>query len=359
MRTMKQFADFLRTTIDAQGVPAAPLVKIAIIDDGIDSTLGVFSGRIQTGQSFYKPGSGRGNGSYYVPTGPHGTLMAQLICEICPVVKLYIAQLEPAPRHDGRRGFTHHSAIEAINWAVSQGVDIISMSWSIDPEKNIIQPLDDALNEASRRKIVMFCSSIDEGPMVDDHTYPGRISACIKIGASAGDGAKLSWVSANRSNFLLPGDETVHVGRHSSGHGTSGNGGRLGAGYGNELPTAGSSISTALAAGLAGVLIYCDRLIHLSADPDEHDGPVNFQASGKMKAAFETMASETEDKKFLQVWKYVPLQLDPTKTDEVRVGSKTARPPPPSPLKWNYGSHPELTRATKKKLIAFLASLGK
>ncbi|KAJ4385943.1 hypothetical protein N0V85_007957 [Neurospora sp. IMI 360204] len=128
MKTMKQFATFLRSVKPKTSI--AP-IKIAIIDDGIDSTLDVFSHRIQTGESFYKAGSGRWQGAYYVPTGYHGTLMAQLICDICPVARLYIAQLEPVPRNDGRRGFTQQSAIEAINWAVNRGVDIISMSWSI------------------------------------------------------------------------------------------------------------------------------------------------------------------------------------------------------------------------------------
>lgn len=107
---MKDFAEFLKAAKpDATVRP----IKIAVIDDGINTALDIFTNRIQVGESFYRLGelSGR-RGSYYVPSGPHGTLMAQLICEVCPVVKLYIAQLEVLPGQDGRRSFTAESATE-------------------------------------------------------------------------------------------------------------------------------------------------------------------------------------------------------------------------------------------------------
>ncbi|KAK1779759.1 hypothetical protein QBC45DRAFT_325176 [Copromyces sp. CBS 386.78] len=334
MKTMKQFATFLRSI--KPEISIAP-IKIAIIDDGIDSTLDVFSHRIETGESFYKAGSGRWRGAYYVPTGYHGTLMAQLICDICPVARLYIAQLEPVPRNDGRREFTQQSAIEAINWAVNRGVDIISMSWSIHSGGSTIKELESALKKAVDKKIVMFCSSIDEGPMVDDNTYPGRTGHCIKIGASTGDGARLSWVSANNSDFLLPGDESVHVKRQN---GQSGTGSRRG--YGSEVPAGGSSmVSTALASGLAGVLLYCDRLTRSSMAPSESALGLNdLQSLAAMRRAFKTMAAKSEDHKFLRVWKFVPLHWES-----------------PHDLKWNTDSHPKDTEETRKVLMEFLNKL--
>lgn len=111
MRPLKSFASFLRSDV----CPASPVpdIKIAIIDDGIDTTLDIFSGRIQLGDSFYQLGelSGR-RGAYYVPSGAHGTLMAALICEVLPPVRLYIAQLEVLRTQDGRRSFTAESATE-------------------------------------------------------------------------------------------------------------------------------------------------------------------------------------------------------------------------------------------------------
>lgn len=110
MKCMKDFAGFLHSI--KLRTPLEP-VRIAVIDDGINMALDIFDKRVQFGESFHQLSqlSGR-RGAYYVPSGPHGTLMAQLICEICPPVKLYIAQLEELRGQDGRRSFTAESAVE-------------------------------------------------------------------------------------------------------------------------------------------------------------------------------------------------------------------------------------------------------
>ena len=113
MKAMVDFAEFLKQAHLYANVPA---IKIAVIDDGIDTALDDFTGKIQVGESFYRLSELTGRrGAYYVPSGPHGTLMAQLICKVCPVVKLYIAQLEVLPGQDGRRSFTVESASEVRN----------------------------------------------------------------------------------------------------------------------------------------------------------------------------------------------------------------------------------------------------
>jgi hypothetical protein len=110
MKSMEDFAEFLKRT--RTNTKARP-VKIAIIDDGIDTGFDDFTDRVQVGESFCRLGELSGHrGVYYVPSGPHGTVMAQLICKICPVAKLYIAQLEVLPGQHGQRSFTTESAIE-------------------------------------------------------------------------------------------------------------------------------------------------------------------------------------------------------------------------------------------------------
>ncbi|CAK7226324.1 hypothetical protein SCUCBS95973_006163 [Sporothrix curviconia] len=363
MRTMKDYAHFLQSVKPDHKVNP---VKIAIIDDGIDTSLGDFTDKIQVGESFFQLSELFGRrGSYYVPTGKHGTLMAQSICSICPMVKLYIAQLEVLPGQNGQRSFTAESATEAVLWAINQGVDIISMSWSING-RDILSKLEDALREADRQKIVMFCASIDEGPSTADTTYPGKAGNCIKIGASTGTGAKLSWVSDSNSQFLLPGEVPTHKSADT-----------------NRTPymgSFGSSVSTALAAGLAGVLIYTDRLLDSenmstgSSDvrsPSEGVSPgigsaemanglstgVVVSAGGatgtgaavgaggarhvdylrltrKMQEAFEVLSKGTEHNKFPQVWDHIPKDIQS--------------------LVWNSKAHPEATERTKAELGAFM-----
>lgn len=110
MKTMEDLAEFLD---GAKPDPPVPPIKIAVIDDGIDMALAGFTDKIEGGESFYNLGelSGR-RGAYYVPSGPHGTLMAKAICSICPKVKLYIAQLEVLPGTHGQRSFTAESAAQ-------------------------------------------------------------------------------------------------------------------------------------------------------------------------------------------------------------------------------------------------------
>jgi hypothetical protein len=105
---MKDFASFLRNIKTEKVAP----VKIAIIDDGIDATLDSLQGKIAGGTSFCPyPNSTDLMNAYFVPSGRHGTLMASLICQICPDPRLYIARLEERPAVDGNdRRITAKSA---------------------------------------------------------------------------------------------------------------------------------------------------------------------------------------------------------------------------------------------------------
>ncbi|KAI0595325.1 hypothetical protein F4775DRAFT_569866 [Biscogniauxia sp. FL1348] len=325
MRAAEKFADFLARA--RPDVPVPP-VKIAIIDDGINTSLSEFTDKIQGGDSFYRPGKlSRRQGAYFVPSGPHGTLMAQLICKLCPVVKLYIAQLEVLPGQFGQRSFTTESAEEAIQWAINRDVDIISMSWSINSSKPETR-LENVLQTAAKERIIMFCASIDEGPTASDKTYPGKESSCIKIGASTLTGTKFSWVSESY-HFLIPGEvpnsttETDHWDRPHTG-------------------SFGSSVSTALAAGLAGSLIYCDRLLHIDNRGNGDGEPRLHQTNhcsketdqlrqmGMLLGAFESMSRN----KFVQIWDYLPSKLED--------------------LQWNRKSYPDSIDDTKRRLEEFM-----
>lgn len=63
---------------------------MAVIDDGIDASLERFN--IVEGTSF-ADWDGR-FGDFFVSPSGHGTLMAGLICRVCPNAKLYIAKLQ-------------------------------------------------------------------------------------------------------------------------------------------------------------------------------------------------------------------------------------------------------------------------
>lgn len=105
---MKRFATFLHNIKEKSVNP----VKIAIIDDGIDATDPHLPHRIVAGMSFSPyPNSTEFMNAYYVASGSHGTLLATMICDICPQPKLYIARLEERMQLNGNsRRFVPKSA---------------------------------------------------------------------------------------------------------------------------------------------------------------------------------------------------------------------------------------------------------
>lgn len=147
------------------------------------------------------------------------------------------------------------------------------MSWSIE-ESPDTRALNVALGKAQAAGIVMFCSCIDRGASAADNTYPGKSNCYIKIGAATASGEKLPWVSGEQSEFLLPGENVQPAEADAWSHSQSG--------------PFGSSIATALAAGLAGVLLYCNRLIGRETTAGEVE---ELKDTVNMRNAFKSMAS--------------------------------------------------------------------
>ncbi|KAK6501421.1 hypothetical protein TWF481_009260 [Arthrobotrys musiformis] len=145
------------------------------------------------------------------------------------------------------------------------GVDIISMSWTIDnyfeaepttstsehadnpaaENSNPLQDLKAALDEAGNAGILMFGAASDQGS-ASKTCYPVNHDKCIGIGAATETGNILTWVHYAQVKFTCPGDRIPF--KRGDGTATT---------YHN-----GSSFATAIASGLAGVILYCDRLVY-------------------------------------------------------------------------------------------------
>ena len=137
------------------------------------------------------------------------------------------------------------------------------MSWTIqkidsDPNDNNakgIARLQEALEKAARKGILMFCSAPDIGAassQILSSYYPfgcstvsGRI---FRIGAAKADGSTYGWTGDSGSvDFILPG----HNAELREGDKIDEE---------DDTPKTGSSVATALAVGLAALIIYCVRL---------------------------------------------------------------------------------------------------
>lgn len=122
------------------------------------------------------------------------------------------------------------------------------MSWTIETSNDQtdgIKALSDAIDKAHKRDIVMLCSASDQGSASKSNCYPGKSDLCIRIGASTSTGEKCAWVNNNDADFIFPG-ENVPFERD------------------NEMPPtyhSGSSFATAIAAGTASLLLYCNKLV--------------------------------------------------------------------------------------------------
>lgn len=96
--------------------PDVELIKIPIIDDGLDATVPGLQDAIALGKSFSPhPTSNEFMRAYFVPEGRHGTLMGTLVRKICFKAQLYIARLEERYTIGGHARFTVTSAKEVCS----------------------------------------------------------------------------------------------------------------------------------------------------------------------------------------------------------------------------------------------------
>ena len=116
---MDTFADYVAGIED--GVEND--IKVAVIDDGFDGFQEDYTDNVVAGVSFcrYSDTDSLMN-AYYVPSGSHGTMMASLICRVCPHVKLYVARLDEYKTSIGKRHITARSAAdvrEIVSYSLS------------------------------------------------------------------------------------------------------------------------------------------------------------------------------------------------------------------------------------------------
>ncbi|KAK5988123.1 hypothetical protein PT974_12263 [Cladobotryum mycophilum] len=271
-------------------------IKIALIDDGVDVKDLEFS--FIGGRTFCTRDEEHNlNAPYYVSSTGHGTIMAKQIHLLCPRAQFYVLRLEDHASEEGARQITAKSAAQAILAAVRKKVHIISMSWTIDPPEDEEERrfLDNAILEAANADILMFCSASDKGAKTNS-TYPAKATTKIfTIGAATASGAADPWVgNIGNINFTFPGTK-VEL-----------DGGRTGGDSALKEVT-GSSVATALAAGLAALVLYCVQVRLLLANEQEKVKARrdfhNLKKHEHMIKAFKDIGTtEESNHKFIEVW---------------------------------------------------------
>lgn len=325
---MDEFADFIQN-VD----PPHPLhepVTIALIDDGVDINEQSLHAKIIGGRSFCPRDSSQNlNKPYYITTGGHGTVMASLICRVCPKAQLYVLKLdEHVSEHS--RTITAKSAAtvrprcfllaqswtltvsltlyrQAVRAAIAKRVHIISMSWTIKPtphNESDISELESAIAAAAKERILMFCAANDQG-LARDRSFPADCTLTkllFKIGAAEASGAVWNWVGNPAAvDFIFPGHNVIKE-------------------RPNDAPVekcrtlTGSSVATAIAAGLAALVLHCVQLGALNEQAsNQQQGQGNptvtmedfkaMKGHERMKEAFLAIGTNQESgNKYVEVW---------------------------------------------------------
>jgi len=198
--------------------------------------------RIQDGRSFSDDESRLS--PWLFASDPHGTQMANLICAIDPFCVIYVARVA-----EDSSKITPKRVTNAIQWARGLDVDVISMSFAMaqtSPE------LEAELTEATKQGIVMTCSAHDEGfriPVAYPAGHKSDTRSLMVLAACDEYGKALRDIEQHKYDYLICG-QNVAAGVIPF--------------LKSEDVITGSSVSTALAAGLSSLVLTCDRL----AKPD-------------------------------------------------------------------------------------------
>ncbi|QPC72231.1 hypothetical protein HYE68_002983 [Fusarium pseudograminearum] len=286
-------------------------VKVALIDDGVNFMHKSLAENMDGGKSFdreyddgYRPGPRE---PFHGSATGHGTCMAYMIRRVCPRVKIFGCRLNVLRGNvDGKASFTAKSAADAVEYAVARKFDIISISWTVQLQKDEkhdnsadISRLENAISLATATGILVFCSAPDIGRASKETLesyYPfgcKRSSTDLfKIGAAKADGVSFAWMGHEETvNYILPGHKVAP--READNLPEE-----------DDTPKTGSSVATALASGLAALIIHCVRLaaiynIYTNKRDDLSVNETKFRAIKRfpaMKEALAILCSNNDEK---------------------------------------------------------------
>ncbi|KAL2838255.1 hypothetical protein BJY01DRAFT_237555 [Aspergillus pseudoustus] len=320
IETMEKFRTAL-FDIHLQGIVGKPKkVKVALIDDGIDlDEFKTYEIAEYTGVSYYR-GNGREDEPWWRSTDGHGTIMANMISRINPWIVLDVIKIQSSRSYihgEGARSISPKSAAEAIEAAVVHDADIISMSWTItDLEYRMAQAssvssggdgenksADESEMDLLRKAItnavdgdrrLLICSAADDVRLDGDNTLPysRARTQILRIGPT-GPAADRDQGSNNSNSitYYVPGNQVAEEQRANSAKPVV---------YHN-----GSSVSTALAAGLASMIMYCARCVHSASSSEKYaHWADSLRDQSNMRKAFRNIGryQEWEDSKIVPVW---------------------------------------------------------
>lgn len=200
--------------------------------------------------------------------------------------------------------------MRAIQYATELKADIISMSWTIKPPTEPVKlQFDNAVHLAlnGKHRALMFCAASDQGKFAD-RTYPHRSNpSSFRIGAAAATGKIMDTVGdTDDLSFIFPGHQVVVDNWYDDVQDTT---------LKKFEAHTGSSVATALASGLAALIMECVRLgvVHTNENPGKQqdatvaikaDDLVRIKDRDTMKSALLSIGTDINTRNlYLEVWR--------------------------------------------------------
>ena len=155
------------------------MLKVGIIDSGLPTSCGF---PVLAAHDFTSASS-------TIDQLGHGTAVTNIIAS-----NLAIDIVSARVFHD-KLVCTPSQVAEAIQWLLSQNVDIINMSFGLRNDRSILR---DSCEQALNNKIVIVASAPSQGEPVYPSNYNGIIRATGDARCTQGE---ISWLNSNQADF--------------------------------------------------------------------------------------------------------------------------------------------------------------
>lgn len=163
-------------------------IVIAVLDTGVDASHPLLAGRLVAGYDLVDDdadptdevnGADDDGDGHYDEAYGHGTFIAGIVAQVAPDALVQPIRVLDA---DGRAEF--YAVIEAIDYAIESGADVINMSFGI-PARFQSKAFDAALKRAHAAGIVVVAAAGNSG--VSDEHYPAAAKDVISVTALGPD----------------------------------------------------------------------------------------------------------------------------------------------------------------------------
>jgi tetratricopeptide (TPR) repeat protein len=232
--------------------PGRRPVRVAILDSGLadncddaEVPLARHSRRkVRAGHITYKDFTGDSPSCSDSKENLHGTWCASILMQVAPRAELYVANVVQRKK----KGQEAKHVAKAIEWAIEQQVDVISMSFGWNHE---MAEVGEQIDLARAKGILLFAAASNDGDFTPRHgVYPAshHLVYCIYSCRGMGNSSEFNpRFTDDAAKFMFPGEDLAIL--ESNNKPVTG-----------SARQSGTSFATPIAAGIAAMILDLARL---------------------------------------------------------------------------------------------------